>query len=54
MLNAFAITIIFVVVVIVVAGFVRGKRKDKCLKAFSGNWRQEFDKILELVTIYPE
>jgi len=37
MLNAFAITVIFVVVVTVVAAFVRGRRKDKCLKDFSGS-----------------
>lgn len=37
MLNAFAITIIFLVVVTVVAAFVRGRSKDRCLKDFSGS-----------------
>jgi len=37
MLDVFAITIIFVIVVTVVAAFVRGRSKDKCLKDFSGN-----------------
>lgn len=35
--NAFALTVIFVIVVTVVAAFVRGRRKDKCLKDFSGS-----------------
>jgi len=37
MLNAFAITIILIVVVTVVAAFVRGRSKDRCLKDFSGS-----------------
>lgn len=37
MLDVFAITIIFVIVVTVVAAFVRGRSKDKYLKDFSGN-----------------
>ncbi len=37
MFNAFALTIICVVVVTVVAAFVRGRRKDRCLKDFSAS-----------------
>jgi len=37
MLNAFAITIISVIIVTVVAAFVRGRSKDRCLKDFSKN-----------------
>jgi len=37
MLNALAITIIFIVVVTMVAAFVRGRSKDRCLKDFSRN-----------------
>lgn len=37
MLNAFAITIIFIVATTLVAAFVRGRSKDRCLKDFSGS-----------------
>ena len=37
MLNAFALTIIFVVATTLIAAFVRGRIKDRCLKDFSGS-----------------
>ena len=37
MLNAFALTFIFIVVVTLVTAFVSGRSKDRCLKDFSGN-----------------
>lgn len=37
MFNALTLTIISVVVVTVIAAFVRGRRKDKCLKDFAGS-----------------
>jgi len=37
MLNAFALTFIFIVVVTLVVAFIRGRSKDRCLKDFSGN-----------------
>ena len=37
MLKAFAITIIFIVPTTLVAAFVRGRSKDRCLKDFSGS-----------------
>lgn len=49
MLNAFALTIIFVVVVTVVTAFVRGRRKDKCLKDFSGSLLTFQDTVGKLI-----
>ena len=47
--DTFAITIIFIIIVTVVAAFVRGRRKDKCLRDFSQNMitlEETTDKII--------
>ncbi len=35
--DTFAITIIFIIIVTVIAAFVRGRSRDKCMKDFSGD-----------------